>query len=54
MTRGLPKTVYVWEEKDGQEDYLLIDRIPPEGDGTKVGVYTLKETKTVKVTTTLE
>jgi hypothetical protein len=53
--RELPKQVYVWEEKErGGDAYLLADRILPEVDGIKVGVYTLKEIKTIKVTTTLE
>ena len=48
----LPKTIFVTEEKDRDETYLnavkTLKEITPE-DGQKIGVYELKETKTVKV-----
>ena len=54
----LPKKVYVWEEEssDGQK-YLMISKNlqdGPEIDGEKIGIYELKEIKTMKVEISLE
>ncbi len=49
----LPKQLFVWEEREGKDNWLMASKTPPEEHGVKVGIYTLKEIKTIKVETKL-
>lgn len=56
MENQLPGTLYVFMEDDGDGSYFPVSHAELEGidDGVVVGVYELKETKTVAVVTTLQ
>lgn len=55
---ALPKKIYVYEELDGKEIYLIahssIDDIRENNAGTLVGVYELKSASKLSVKKSLE
>lgn len=50
----LPKIIYVYEEKDGKDSYLLAFDNPEEAQDGKVGVYELVNTVTKSTKTVME
>ena len=52
MTK-LTKQILVYEEKDGDETYLLalndINDLPDDTNGYQIGIYELKDIKTLKI-----
>lgn len=56
-TRTFPKQIYVKWEKDPNQasEYLIADETPQSmEDGDVIGIYEFRETKTKRVTETLE
>lgn len=58
MAKRLPKTIYVYREEGGDEEYLIanetVDDVQEDKAGSVIGIYILEKTKRLQVTKKLK